>query len=125
MKVLQLYLTKNFFFDSTRFMESSLLNLLDNLTEWIYTTKCKYCDCFLEYESVKDSLIKYEYLSCNKDCSNKIDKELKKRSKNGNKFSNSYINKIILLLKKVVYSYEYMDDWENFNERPLPEKEKF
>ena len=33
MKVLQLYLTKNFFFDSARFMESSLLNLLDNLTE--------------------------------------------------------------------------------------------
>ena len=29
----------------------------------------------------------------------------------------------MLLLQKVVYPYEYMDDWEKFNETSLPEKE--
>ena len=30
-----------------------------------------------------------------------------------------------MLLQKVVYSYEYMNDWENFSETPLPEKNYF
>ena len=34
-------------------------------------------------------------------------------------------NKFILLLRKAVYLYEYMDDWEKFNEISLPEKEIF
>ena len=42
--------------------------------------KCKDCDCFLEYESVKDNLIKYKCQSCDKDYSNKIDEELKKEN---------------------------------------------
>ena len=29
------------------------------------------------------------------------------------------------MLRKVVYHYEYMDDWEIFNETWLPEKEDF
>ena len=32
------------------------------------------------------------------------------------KFSNNDINKFILLLGKSVYPYEYMNDWERFNE---------
>ena len=66
------------FIDSARFMASSLLNLVDNLAEGIHKIKSNDCDCFLEYESVKDNLIKYKCLSCNKDYSNKIDEELKK-----------------------------------------------
>ena len=99
------------FIDSARFMETSLQNLVDNLTEEIHKIKCKDCDCFLEYESIKDNLIKYKCLSYNKDYSNKIDEELKKRLKNTFNFSNNDINKFILLLRKCVYPYEYMDDW--------------
>ena len=29
------------------------------------------------------------------------------------------------MLRKGVYPYEYMDDWEKFNESTLPEKEEF
>ena len=29
------------------------------------------------------------------------------------------------MLRKVIYPYEYMDDWEKFNETSLPEKEGF
>ena len=43
------------FIDSARFMAGSLSNLVDNLTEEIYKIKYKDCDCFFEYESVKDN----------------------------------------------------------------------
>ena len=55
-------------------MASSLSNLVDDLAERIHKTKCQDCDCFLEYESVKDNLIKYKCLFCIKDYSNKLDK---------------------------------------------------
>ena len=29
------------------------------------------------------------------------------------------------MLRKGVYTYKYMDDWEKFNETSLPEKEDF
>ena len=29
------------------------------------------------------------------------------------------------MLEKGVYPYKYTDDWEKFNEMPLPEKEDF
>ena len=80
---------------------------------------------FLEYESVKENLIKYKCLSFNKDYSNKIDEELKKRFKNTFTFSNKDINKYILLLRKGVYPYQYMDGWEKFNQTTLPAKEEF
>ena len=53
-------------------MATSLSNLVDNLTERIHKIKFKGCDCFLEYESVKDNLVKYKCLSCNKDYSEKL-----------------------------------------------------
>ena len=39
-------------------MASALSNLFDNLAEEIHKINCKDCDYFLEYESVKDNLIK-------------------------------------------------------------------
>ena len=55
----------------------------------------------------------------------KFDKNLKERFFNTYKFSNHDNNKFILLLQKGVYPYEYMDDWEKFNETSLPEKQHF
>ena len=69
------------FINSSRFIASSLSNLVDNLSEWIRKIKYKDCGCFLEYESVKDNLIKYKCLSCNKDYSKKLDEELDKKFK--------------------------------------------
>ena len=68
----------------------------------------------------------YRCLSCNECHSKKLNEKFKKEFKNTFKtFSNNDINKFILLLRKGVYPYEYMDDWEKFNETKLPEKEEF
>ena len=87
------------FIDSARFMASSVWNLVHSLVEGIHKIKCKDGHCFLEYESVKDNSIKYKCLSLDKDHSNKLDKEFE----NTFKFSNNYVNKFILLLRKAVY----------------------
>ena len=108
--------------DSGRFMASSLSNLVDNLADKNHKVKGKDCDCFLEYENVKDNLVKYKCLSCNKDYSNKVDEDLKKRFKNTFKFSYNDINKFTLLLRKGVYPYEYMNEWEHFNQNNITRK---
>ena len=41
------------------------------------------------------------------------------------KFCDGGINKSILLLRKGVYPYEYMDSWERFDEALLRRKEDF
>ena len=71
MKSLKLYLTK-----WNLLIAQDLWQLLDNLAEEILKIKCKDYDCFYEYESVKDDLIKHKCLSCNKDYSNKLDEKL-------------------------------------------------
>ena len=51
--------------------------------------------------------------------------ELIKKFPNTHKFSNGDLNKLYLLLKKVVYPYEYMDSSKIFNETELPDKKYF
>ena len=113
------------FIDSARFMATSLSNLVNNLTEEIHKIKRKNYDYFIECGSVKENRIKYKRTYCDKNYLNKVDEEFKKIFKNIFKFSNNGINKTILLLRKGVYLYEYMDEWEKLNGASLPEKEEF
>ena len=69
-------------------------NVVDNLLEGIHKIKSKDCECFLQYESVNENLIKHKYLSSNKDYSNKIDEELKRRFKDTFKFPTVFNNKV-------------------------------
>ena len=62
-------------------------------------------------------MIIYQCLSCNEFYSKKINERLIKKFKNTFKFFNNDINKFVLLLRKGVYPYEYMDDWEKSNEK--------
>ena len=41
------------------------------------------------------------------------------------RFCNGDIKRFVLLLRKCVYPYKYMDSWERFNEISLPEKKAF
>ena len=106
-------------------MASSLSNFIDNITEVIHKIKWKTVVFFLEYKHVEGNLIIYEWLPCNEFYSKKLNEKLKRKFKNTYKLSNNDINKFILLLRKDVYPYEYMDDWKKLNETKLREKEVF
>ena len=52
-----------------------------------------------------------------------FNKELINSFANTHEFCNKDINKFIMLLRKVVYPYEYIDSWERFHEISIPNKE--
>ena len=68
-------------------------------------------------------MTEYKCLCCNKHYQQEFDEKLKKRFFDAYKFSSH--DKFILLLQKDFYRYQYMDDWEKFNETSLPGKEDF
>ena len=53
-----------------------------------------------------------------------FNKELINSFANTHEFCNKDINKFIMLLRKVVYPYEYIDSWERFHEISIPNKEE-
>ena len=114
------------FIDSYRFMAMPLSKLIDNLCEGIHNNKCADCKSCLDYvRSTKNKKLILKCFNCETYYRKKFSKELIKRSKSTYEFCNKDLNKIILLLRKVVYPYEYMDNWERFNETSLPSKESF
>ena len=117
------------FIDSYRFMASSLSKLVDNLSEGIHNNKCSDCGSNLDYIKItaerKNEKLILECYNCKQRYIKKFNKELVKRFASTYSFCNSDLNKFILLLRKGVYPYEYIDNWERFNETSLPSKESF
>ena len=98
-------------------MQSKLSDLVDNLSE-INNKDCKKCmerkniksEC--EFIGIKNNRLNYR---C-KECSGKFAKPV-------NELIEKFLSKFVLLLRKGLY--EYMDSWEKFNEKSLPNKESF
>ena len=122
------------FIDSFRFMSSSLSKLVDNLSEGIHNKECADCKSNLDYIKTKakpsslecknEKLI-LECYNCKQRYRKKFNKELTKRFAITYEFCNNDLNKFVLLLRKGVYPYEYMDTCESFSEISLPSKEDF
>ena len=107
-------------------MSSSLSKLVDNLSEGIHNNKCVDCKSNLDYlKCTKNEKLFLECYNCKQRYKKKLNKDLIKKFKNTYSFCNNDLNKFILLLRKGVYPYEYMDNWERFNETSLPSKESF
>ena len=66
----------------------------------------------------------YKCKECN-DKSHKSINGLDKKFPNIYKFCNNDLNKFALLLRKGIYSYEYIESWEKFNETTITSKEAF
>ena len=106
-------------------MSSSLPKLIDNLSEGIHNNKCVDCKSCLDYIKTKNEKLILRCFNCEQYYKKKFNKELIKRFKSTYEFWDKDLNKFILLLRKGVYPYEYMDNWERFNEMSLPSKESF
>ena len=101
------------FIDSCRFMQDSLSNLVDNLSEVNNKElKNKFTD---NMRSMIDSLS--QSISKVSEIDNKITKApLTEKFPNTYQLCNKDLNKFALLLRKGVYPYEYMDSWKRFKE---------
>ena len=113
------------FIYSFRFMSSSLSNLIDNLSDRLHSDKCTDCKSYLDYVSIKDDQLISRCFDCRKNYKKDFNKKLIKKFANMSEFCDEDINKFILLIRKGVYPYEYMDSRERFDEALLPKKEDF
>ena len=110
-------------------MARLLASLVDNLSE-INNKDSKKCmqknkiksEC--QYIKHKDNRLIYKCNKCD-DKSYRSVYDLTERFPNTYQFCNKDLSKFILLLRKGVYLYEYMDSWEGFHETMLPTKESF
>ena len=117
------------FIDSYWFIKSPLDKLVDNLSEINNNTcnKCKertrttqYC----KFVKLHEDKLMYECLSCKNRSFKSINTLIRKFS-NTYKLCGNDNEKFVLLLRKGIYPYEYMDNWNKFNETSLPSKEEF
>ena len=113
------------FIDSFRFMATSLSKLVDNLTENIHNDKCVKCKSDLCFVNAVNEILIFECIDCGKEYKKGLNKKLIERFSNVYEFCSYDMNKFMVLLRKGVYPYEYMDEWNKFNEKKLPCKESF
>ena len=73
---------------------------------------------------VKNKRLIYKCKKCKEEWKKPIN-ELKEKFPGIYQFCNGDLNKFVLLLRKCVYPYEYMDSQEKFNEIILPPKKYF
>ena len=115
------------FIDSCRFMSTSLSTLVDNLSNRIHD-KHKFDSCGYNLEYIrrkKSGKLLFKWFNCKRKSFEESNEDLIKKFKNTYRFRYGDIDKFLLLLKKGVYPYEYMDDWDRFNEEKLPNKRDF
>ena len=74
--------------------------------------------------AINEKLI-FKCIDCEKEYEKEFNKELLERFANTYKFCDNDLDKFIILLRKGVYPYEYIDEWDKFNEKVLPGKESF
>ena len=117
------------FIDSFRFMNQSLSKLVDYLTidkkpKNIFSDEFN-CGGDLDYVDFKNNHMFFKCFNCNLQFTKEFLYNLTKSSANTYCFVKKEINKFIFLLRKGVYPYEYMTDWNKFEETELPPIDRF
>ena len=111
------------FVDTNRLLTALLDTCVNNLSE-LFECNCK----DKKKQTVKLSHNDTNIISKCKTClkrTNHLMKEMKEKFPCTSKFAKNNINKFKLLLRKGVYLYEYMDNFDKFEETQLPSKEQF
>ena len=118
------------FIDSFRFMSTSLSQLVDNTSGIFNSIECKLSREKIKINSeccfvgLKNSKLIYKCKECKEEWKRPLNK-LTENFPSIYQFCNGDLNKFVMLLRKGVYPYEYMDSWEKFNETALPPKKDF
>ena len=118
------------FTDSFRFMSTSLSELVDNRSGIFNNIECKSCIEKIKINSeccfvgLKNNRLIYKFKECKEEWKRPLNK-LIKNYPSIYQFCNRNLNKFVMLLRKGVFPYEYMDSWEKFDETTLPPKKIF
>ena len=113
------------FIDSFRFMSAPLSSLINNLPDGFHCDKYIDCKSSLDYMITQDDQLIFRCFECKNNYQKDFNKDLINRFANTHEFCNKDINRFILLLRKLIYPYEYIDSWNRFDETSLPDKEAF
>ena len=73
----------------------------------------------------RDDQLTFRCFVCKKNYQEDFNEDFINRFASIYKFCKKYVNGFILLLRKRIYPYEYIDSWERFDETSLPDKEAF
>ena len=111
-------------------MQNSLSELVDHKSEIFNSIECKSCiekininsEC--SYSGFENDRLIYKCKERKEEWERPVN-QLKENFPSIYQFRDGDLNKFVLLLRKGVYPYEYMDSWEKFNETILPPKEAF
>ena len=106
-------------------MSTSLSNLVENLFKGFHNNKCEASNSYLDYASITVGQLIFRCFESKNIYKRDFNKDLVKRFSNIYEFCDRDINKFVLLLRKEIYPYEYMDNWERFDETLLSENEYF
>ena len=106
-------------------MSTSLSSLVDNLSDGFHYNKCIDCKSSVDDMITRDDQLIIRCYECKKNYQKDFIKDLINRFANIYEFCNKDINRFILLLKKGINQYEYIDSWERYDETSLPDKEAF
>ena len=107
-------------------MQSKLSDLVDNFSE--INNKC--CETCMERKNIKSNCdfiafknnrLNYKCEECKRTSTKSINGLIKKFT-SVYQCCNGDLNKFVLLLRKGIYPYEYMNSWQKFNETSLPDK---
>ena len=93
-------------------MSTSLSILVNNLSDRVYNDKCIHFKSYVDDMSIKDDKLILRCFKCKMNYKKHFNKELINGFSSTYKFCDEDINKFILLLRKRVYTYEYMSSWE-------------
>ena len=83
------------------------------------------CKFSLGYKITRDDLLIFRCFECKNNYQKNFNKGLINKFANTYEFCNKDINRFILLLRKGIYTYEYIDSWERFDKTSLSDKEAF
>ena len=111
-------------------MSTSLSELVDNTSGIFNSIECKSCIEKIKINSeccfvgLKNNKLIYKYKECKGEWKRPTNK-LTESFRSICQFCNGNLNKFVMLLRRGVYPYEYMDSWEKFNETAFPPKSDF
>ena len=89
-------------------MSTSLLSLVDHLSEKLHSDQCKDCKSELDYMILEYNQLIFQCFECKRNYMKDFNKDLIDRFANTYEFCNKDINKFILLLRK---EFILMNTW--------------